>query len=824
MSIHFKKNVCINKKLLILILATAVISLSAIQIPSRREESILVNSYFAIEFNIQTGILSVFRANGQPFISGAICGIHTGSENRITTTSNYYYSVKKIPISNDVGAGSMLKITGQDKKKMLDIEILVSIYDNLHAIVFEMLCKNVSGNDMVINSIEPIRMIKAESGSLFYPNVQKCLTNGAMYYDAGTIHILGSPYKKPEPYGETKGGVMKNDIFSTDDETVQSWWNLGLFSGYNHEGISLGYIENRIGLGRLQLLKTDADQLSFVAESVFNPGFKLKPGKTISSDRFMINLAEDPYKSLEDYALIINKINQGRTNSIVNGWCNWFYTLDHYDENEIIRNAEFASRHLKPYGLEYIQIDEGYQTSHGDWNGNARFPHGMKWLAEKIKSYGLKPGIWISPFVVSDTTSVFKQHPDWFLKNEDGTLKRIGPWPNENTDWFRYESPKRYGLDLTHPGAEKWFTDLIDTLVNNWGFEMIKIDFVAWTVFSAHHFYDPSYTPSQVYRKAFEIIRNVSGEKCHLLDCGPGNVTVGMINSMRIEYDQNYGYGNDVWKQYFIGSSCSAGAAGKRYYYHNTAWVNDADHVCIDLLSIQQSQAAASLIALTGGNTMSGDRLFTLDASKLEILKKIFPSTGINGKPVDLWDSEIQTVFAASFKKNFDEWTVIGFFNPDLMERVIKKFPIERLWLNPDKTYLCYDFWKEQFLGEVSKDVQVKLDPGSVTLLSIHEKKDVPQFISTTRHVMQGAIEIENTGFDSSTRTLYGTSLGPEGSTHSVIVYVPDNYQWSPHQNKLYDDFENYIIKMVDQNILRIQLKFENSEKINWKVIFEKIK
>ena len=32
-------------------------------------------------------------------------------------------------------------------------------------------------------------------------------------------------------------------------------------------------------------------------------------------------------------------------------------------------------------------------------------------------------------------------------------------------------------------------------------------------------------------------------------------------------------------------------------------------------------EAAASLIALSGGNTMSGDRLLTLDASKLEILK-----------------------------------------------------------------------------------------------------------------------------------------------------------------------------------------------------------
>lgn len=818
-----RKNIHINRNIPFIILTIAVLSLGSVQISYKKDKSILTNSWLKIAFNIQTGSFNVERATGQPLISGAICGMHSENESRITTAPDFSYDVRKLPANNDIGNGRMLKINGHDKKKMLDIEIRISTYDSLQAVIFEMTCKNVSQNDIVINSIEPLRVIKEESGSLFYPCVKKCLTNGAMYYDAGTIHEFGTPYIKPEPYGETKGGVIKNNALSVHEETVQSWWNVGLFSGYHQEGMSLGYIENRNSLGRIQILKTDTNQLSFVAESIFNPGFRLQPGESISSDRFLIILAEDPYKSLECYASIIKKVNQGCTGSVINGWCNWFYTLNQFDENEIIRNTEFAARYLKSYGLEYIQIDEGYQTMHGEWQGNERFPHGLKWLADTIKSFGLKPGIWISPFVVSDTTNIFKQHPEWFMKNEDGSLKRIGPWPNEDTDWFRNEVPKRYGLDITHPGAEKWFTDLIDTIVNSWGFEMIKIDFVAWTVFSAHHFYDPSYTPAQVYRKAFEIIRKVAGDRCHLLDCGPGNITAGLINSMRIEYDQNYGYRNDSWKQYFIGPSSSAGAAGKRYYYHNTSWINDADHVCIDLLSPQQSQAAASLIALTGGNTMSGDRLITMDAGKLEIFRKILPSSGLNGKPVDLWDSEIQTVFTVNVMKKFGEWTVAGFFNPDLHQNAVKEFSLERLWLDPDKTYLCYDFWKEQFFGEITDKIHVEIDPGSVTLLSFHEKKDFPQIISTTRHVLQGAVEIEDSWFDHSSASLHGISHGPQGTTHNVIIYVPYGYYWLPVQNILYDDFENYSVKMVDTNILRIKLNFDNTTTISWKIPFEKV-
>jgi hypothetical protein len=813
----------LNRILLLFILTELVIPLNASRLPYNDGLKEFRNSYFIISFDKKTGIISVEKANGFPLISGAISAVNTKSGIQTSLVQNFNYSLSEESFSDEIGSGRVLKILGRDKMKKLDFEVLVSLYNNFPGILFETIVYNVSAEDIIIRSIEPLRIIKEESGSLFFKGLSKCLTNGAIYYDAGHVCTFGDTYVKPERYGEIKGGIIPgNDILSDNKETIQSWWNAGLFSGYDKEGMSLGYIESRTGFGRLLLLKTGEDELSFVAATVFNPGFELKHGHSISSGRFLVNIAADSYRSLEDYASILGKVNKGITNSIINGWCNWFYTLDHFTEEEIIKNAEFASKNLKQYGLEYIQIDEGYQTLHGEWQGNSRFPHGLRWFCSEIKNLGLKPGIWISPFVVSETADIFKQHPEWFLKKEDGSFMRVGPWPDENTDWFKNESPKRYGLDITNPGAEKWFTDLIDTIVNNWGFEMIKIDFVAWSVLSAYQYWDPSYTQAQVYRKAFEIIRKTAGDKCHLLDCGPGNITAGLINSMRVEYDQNYGYGDAAWGTYFTGPSCSADAAGYRYYFHNKAWINDADHICVDMLSFQQSQAVASLIALTGGNTMSGDRLLTMDKLKLEIIRKIFPSSGINARPVDLWDSKTPAVFAASVKKDFGEWTVAAFFNPDMAESVIRRFPVSRLWLDPGKTYLCWDFWKEQFLGEIKDSIFIKTDPGSVTLLSLNEKKDVPQVISTTRHVMQGAVETENITFNSSSGILSGVSIGPEGDNYSVIVYIPDSYDWWPKQTKLYDDFENYSVKKTDYNILRIQLNFKNTTRIQWSVEFEK--
>lgn len=89
---------------------------------------------------------------------------------------------------------------------------------------------------------------------------------------------------------------------------------------------------------------------------------------------------------------------------------------------------------------------------------------------------------------------------------------------------------------------------------------------------------------------------------------------------------------------------------------------------------------------------------------------------------------------------------------------------------------------------------------------------------------MQGAVEIEDIAFDTSSCTLSGVSVAPTGSSHNVIVYIPEAYPWSPKQTKMYDDFENYTIKKVDNNILRIYLQFDNTTEIKWEVVFEEVK
>jgi hypothetical protein len=287
---------------------------------------------------------------------------------------------------------------------------------------------------------------------------------------------------------------------------------------------------------------------------------------------------------------------------------------------------------------------------------------------------------------------------------------------------------------------------------------------------------------------------------------------------MRIELDANYGFADTAWLTYFTDPACSMAAAARRYYFHKRTWVNDADHICLDLLNTQQSEAAVSIIALSGGNMMSGDRLTQLDPHKLDLLKKVTPSFGEAARPVDLFDSDTPSAFALNVKKTFGKWTVVGFFNASLTQIAEREFSLKRLWLVPGKTYLAFDFWKQQFIGEIKNEIKVKVQPGSVTLLALHEKTGQPQLISTDRHVLQGAIELETVNWNEMTKTLSGISTGALHTSYNLFIYLPEEHPWTWGGSALYRDYDSYSLKLIDKHIIRMHVHFEKAEKVHWQI------
>jgi hypothetical protein len=285
---------------------------------------------------------------------------------------------------------------------------------------------------------------------------------------------------------------------------------------------------------------------------------------------------------------------------------------------------------------------------------------------------------------------------------------------------------------------------------------------------------------------------------------------------MRIEQDLP----RLTWEQYVKYGNSTAPAVAKRYYFHQRTWINDADHVGLALLTLPQAEAVASLIALSGGTVISGDRLYTLDDARLTMLKKILPAYGEAARPLDLFETDRPELFALHIQKTWGAWWLVGSFNWHEDAEVRREFAVSRLGLNPQKSYLVYTFWPQRLLAETSDRIPLQFAPASVHLLAIHEKLGMPQVLSTDRHYTQGALELDDVHWDAAQATLSGIAFGAPGLRWTLTIYVPDGFAWD--SGPTIPRHADYTITVhADQrHLLRVQFAFVSTDRVPWSVLF----
>ena len=65
------------------------------------------------------------------------------------------------------------------------------------------------------------------------------------------------------------------DFSSKNSSTRQSWWNIGLFSGYDREGLAIGAVENLTAQGMITAKREEGNAIGLIAKSVLSEGFML---------------------------------------------------------------------------------------------------------------------------------------------------------------------------------------------------------------------------------------------------------------------------------------------------------------------------------------------------------------------------------------------------------------------------------------------------------------------------------------------------------------------------------------------------------------------
>ena len=201
-------------------------------------------------------------------------------------------------------------------------------------------------------------------------------------------------------------------------------------------------------------------------------------------------------------------------------WCSWYSLYGWVSETSFLN----ALDGLGDLPFEVVQLDDGWEQAIGDWEANKKFPSGMAAVADKIRATGHIPGIWLAPFMVTLNSALFRNHPDWLLRNEQGELVKVG------LTWNGYT----FALDSGHPEVLSWVEAQLRK-VRDWGYEYIKLDFLYAAALPGKR---KSGLPRETaYRQAMQLIRDAAGD-AYLLACGAPIVpSLGLFDGMRIGPD-----------------------------------------------------------------------------------------------------------------------------------------------------------------------------------------------------------------------------------------------------------------------------------------------
>lgn len=145
----------------------------------------------------------------------------------------------------------------------------------------------------------------------------------------------------------------------------------------------------------------------------------------------------------------------------LNSWEACYF--DH-DQTRIVALAEAAAA----VGIERFVLDDGWfrgrdddRAGLGDWTPDpAKYPHGLRPLAERVNALGMEFGLWVEPEMINPDSDLYRAHPDWAL----ALPGRARP-----------TARNQLVLDMRLPQVRDYLFDCIDTVLRE-----VPIAYLKW--------------------------------------------------------------------------------------------------------------------------------------------------------------------------------------------------------------------------------------------------------------------------------------------------------------------------------------------------------
>lgn len=348
---------------------------------------------------------------------------------------------------------------------------------------------------------------------------------------------------------------------------------------------------------------------------------------------------EEPMVHFLHAAASYNEARPLQNGPLLTGWCSWYHYYEDISAANLRNNfVRLASMKLT-VPTNVAVVDDGYMTAWGDWDSlKAEKFNDMSIVCRDISSHGMRPGLWLAPFTCDKHSTIARRHPEWIIRNDKGR-----PANSSNCGKFFY------GLDATNPEVREHAFRSVRRAVQDWGFRVLKIDFLYAACLEGNGKYDMSMSRAQAMHLALQTIRDAAGPDVFLIGCGcPIGTGIGYVDGMRVSADTG-----PTWYPAFplpwwdhstlpslramIRNSMSRAPMGHRW------WHNDPD--CLLLgettsLSNDEVASAASVVAMTCGMMLLSDDLTKVSLPRMRMLTKIFPMTGVSAVVLDLHTTE----------------------------------------------------------------------------------------------------------------------------------------------------------------------------------------
>ncbi len=299
------------------------------------------------------------------------------------------------------------------------------------------------------------------------------------------------------------------------------------------------------------------------------------------------------------------------------GYTSWYNLEGDITEQTILRDLNG----LDPAkdSVNIFQIDDGFEPHVGDWTKpNKKFPHGMKYVADRIHEKGYQAGIWLAPFVAAVSSDLVKQHPDWFLRNEKDHSLIVA-----NANWYG-----SLALDLDNPEVKDYLRSEFDTILNDWGYDMVKLDFLYACAIQPRN----GKTRGQLMAEGVDFLREICGDKI-ILGCGvPLGSCMGVFDACRIGPDETAEFGGNLFNSIGFNNEVPSTRYGitnalYRRFFNNRAFVNDPDVFYLRdgiQYTTDQKKLLAKINDLTGGILFMSDDPTTYRPGHWDMLNHVY--------------------------------------------------------------------------------------------------------------------------------------------------------------------------------------------------------